>query len=73
MGIDTKEKWRQERIERDRKLYRGGRDKLILDLQRLQKDAADIGLFETMHAINKAMNICGWELVRKLEKNRGGK
>ena len=47
--------------------------KIACDLVRLQRDAADAGLYATMHAINDASKKLGWEAAGRIEKTRRGK
>lgn len=36
-------------------------DRLVLDIQAMQTRAHALGLHMTAHALNNAMNVCGWE------------
>jgi hypothetical protein len=42
--------------------------KIAIALAALQREAADAGMFRSMHAINKASQVLGWEAARLLQK-----
>jgi hypothetical protein len=46
-------------------LYQGR--EIGAELDRIQGRLADLGLFRTMQAVNKAVQALGWELADKLE------
>lgn len=48
--------------------YRWEFDKLVLEIDALQKRAHEIGLHVTGHALNSAKNACGWEFSGDIEQ-----
>lgn len=48
------------------------RQKLLIELQGLETDACNLGMFETARHINEATRKGGWEIERLLSKSKDG-
>lgn len=44
--------------------------KIAIALVALQREAADAGMFRTMHAMNRASQVLGWEAASMLVKQK---
>lgn len=49
-------------------MKRNEADKIVLELQTMQKRAHAAGLHFTARALNNTMNACGWEIAGNLDQ-----